>query len=383
MKKIILYAGIAATVLTSCNTEELVEVASGDAITFRSTMALSEASRGVETTTGSLQQFKVTALSNNSGTALFEEELFTRVSGGTEFKSTKSYLWHEGADLTFFAYGYTASNGGAINPEAEITLTSDQKTINLFSPEKEVNKQIDLVTAVQTATYEDNRTQAVELKFKHILSELQVLAKSDNQTYDFSIKALKFGNVLSIGDYNFDTNCWSEVKSPTTYEVRYDNKAITLNSEAQNISTTETNGHFIVLPQTLTTFGSTTEVFEASSTGRSMTRAQYVAVLLQITVKDTGLQVYPLGKEGEYAWAYIPVHTDNANKWEPGHRITYVLDFTNGAGYSDPDDPKDPVDEILDGEIKFTASVNEWTNGPQIEPDVVGPNTPVEPKPTE
>lgn len=408
MKKYILYTGIVAASLTSCSDEEVVDVASGDVITFRTSMALNEVSRGAEITTNNMQQFKVTALEQVNGynSVLFDTALFKR-GDNSEFTTDKEYLWYEGANLTFYAYSFLTQNGQEMNdalmgipnlgPDdrggCEVTLTHDQRTINNVVPAKEIKDHLDIVVAQENATYEDNRKEAVTLTFRHIMSQLVVKAKTDNEAYDFYVKGVKFCNLSSKGDWNWDQNDglvhekgggWSiRDNSKANYEVRYTDNPIKLSSDIKDITNVGGAGYPMVIPQTV----------NSTNTSYTYGWGHHVAVLLQIRTKETDLQVFPVGYEGAYAWACIPLYVGNYawtsaeqqlyNTWRPGHRITYILDFTKGAGYNDPDpnpdpddptpdpDPDDKPEPILDGLIKFTVSVQEWSKDTPIYPDLV------------
>ena len=57
----------------------------------------------------------------------------------------------------------------------------------------------------------------------------------------------------------------------------------------------------------------------------------------------------------EFGWAAVPVGVD----WERGKKYVYTLDFTDGVGIQDPEDPKPGTAIIGDG-IKFSVSVEGW-----------------------
>ena len=57
----------------------------------------------------------------------------------------------------------------------------------------------------------------------------------------------------------------------------------------------------------------------------------------------------------EFGWAAVPVGVN----WERGKKYIYTLDFSNGVGIQDPEDPK-PGTPIIGGGIKFTVSVENW-----------------------
>ncbi|MDE5586069.1 MAG: hypothetical protein K2I92_06980 [Muribaculaceae bacterium] len=57
----------------------------------------------------------------------------------------------------------------------------------------------------------------------------------------------------------------------------------------------------------------------------------------------------------EFGWAAVPVGVN----WERGKKYVYTLDFSEGVGVQDPEDPKPGTAIIGDG-IKFSVSVEGW-----------------------
>lgn len=57
----------------------------------------------------------------------------------------------------------------------------------------------------------------------------------------------------------------------------------------------------------------------------------------------------------EFGWASVPVGVN----WQRGKKYVYTLDFTNGVGIQDPEDPRPGTPIIGDG-IKFSVSVTGW-----------------------
>ncbi len=57
----------------------------------------------------------------------------------------------------------------------------------------------------------------------------------------------------------------------------------------------------------------------------------------------------------EFGWASVPVGVN----WERGKKYVYTLDFSNGVGIQDPEDPK-PGSPIIGDGIKFSVSVDDW-----------------------
>ena len=68
----------------------------------------------------------------------------------------------------------------------------------------------------------------------------------------------------------------------------------------------------------------------------------------------------------EYGWAAIPVDAD----WKAGKRYVYTLNYSEGVGVHDPDDPL-PGKPILDrGKIQFKVSVLEWLRTDEDNSDI-------------
>ncbi|MBD5216368.1 MAG: hypothetical protein HDS78_07640 [Bacteroidales bacterium] len=120
----------------------------------------------------------------------------------------------------------------------------------------------------------------------------------------------------------------------------------------------------------------------------------YFSILLRVTLKPTGhevntAQIYPYGNNTtmnvvyiekekntnkvigqvpsktstvganneivEFGWAAVPIGVN----WQRGKKYIYTLDFTDGVGIQDPEDPKPGV-PIIGGGIKFSVSVVGW-----------------------
>ncbi|MDE7421662.1 MAG: fimbrillin family protein [Muribaculaceae bacterium] len=120
----------------------------------------------------------------------------------------------------------------------------------------------------------------------------------------------------------------------------------------------------------------------------------YFSILLRVTLKPTAsevntAQIYPYGNNTtmnvvclekeknsnkivrrvenknvtpganneivEFGWAAVPVSVN----WQRGKKYVYTLDFSEGVGIQDPEDPK-PGAAIIGGGIKFSVSVTDW-----------------------
>lgn len=338
---------VALTTLASCSNEEVIEVNNNNAIMFRASMSQGVNTRGQEMNTDRLNQFYVTAIDN--GKQFFINRLFKKHDTVFELDGTDQLQWPENETLKFYAYTYY--NKGNDLPTVEnlanvlgtVSIEGTSQKIKNFTTADNIKDQIDLVTATASGSKADAGS-GVSLQFKHALIQAEFMAKSDNNVYGFKISGVKLANVVSKGNFDFNLQTQSEWDLITdntnkkTYSISYDSP-ITLGSDPQDIGDKENNGLAMLIPQQLIPWSKTNK------------DGAYVAVNLQIYIKKTGIQVFPIEKADSYGWALIPVST----KWVSGNHYIYTLDFTKGAGYGDDGEP------ILGGPIYFTATVSPWT----------------------
>lgn len=414
MKNKYLLLASATFALASCSSEEIVDLNREDEIKFRASVSYSTSTRGTETTTADFDEFYATALmdeypdddTNNSYKNLFGIMPFKKGDDGY-FVSDPPYKWSQKMKLIVYAFGYTPKDGGTLadpsdqNYFGEVTLDGDQQTMNNFHAQQNIADQIDLVAAVGNGdvgnAYNDN---FVTLQFHHVLTEVQVVAKCDSKTHRVLVKGMKYGNILSQGNYQNADNTWTEIINPSAYEIRYDNFkkldipsttpmpdtihvcSSSVNKYYHDISKSEGTGsigYAMFIPQTLTTFSKTYECWEypdgqsQSPSGKIKSRAQYIAVLIKIDAIDSKGNVtapkFPVKDENKvpgtdgYGWAYFPLYIDEHPKWEMGYRYIYHIDFTRAAGYNQDGDP------ILNVNIDFTANVAEWSHKDVFKPE--------------
>lgn len=352
MKKIMFFWAAATVALASCSSEDVIELNNGNAIDFRVAT-----SRGQETTGANIGQFIVTAIDGSNN--YFSQELFTKEAASNRYVSSSEYFWPGTRELAFYAYSYyTGTNGDKLNAIEDsklgaVTINATDQKIEGFVPAAKVENQIDFVSAYTKASSLDE-VKGVELNFNHNLIQTEVKAFTKNTNYSFEIAGIKFGNIISKGDFVFKGTA-DETKGQWTlagdekadYTVEYAT-AITLDpeaAEATDLSDLATVGHMMVLPQQL-------DGCDMENDKANITKKSYLAVKLKITRTDANAAlVFPAPASGEeYGWAYIPVSTE----WTMGNRYVYTLDFSRGAGYDENGDP------ILGEPIFFTAEVKNW-----------------------
>ena len=343
-----MFMAMAAMLIASCSSDDVVSTNTGRAIDFRTSVG----TRGTETTTDNITKFWVTAI-DEAGANYFSKQEFKKDGGF--FTSSPVYYWPAGT-LNFFAYSPSETDLGAT-----VTIDKDTKNLADFSPATEIANQKDFVTATASGTRAANETNGVELSFAHQLSQIEIKAKNTNTGYIYTVVGVRIGKPVSKGTFTFDTNKWTlTTTEKTNYAVEYTTPPRILGAEAATMMGTA-NNNAMLLPQQLVAWASATDKTNNAN-------GAYIALKIQITTKD-GARVYPAKAKGDYDWAAVAINT----KWEAGKKYVYTLDFSNGAGKVDPEKPQpvDPTDPFKPGEdilgkpIKFTVIVTPWAPADQ------------------
>lgn len=365
-----------ATVLvamSSCMEDEVLERNQGNALAFRPSIdkALSRSGNENVTDLSKLQKFKVTATIDGQSN-YFTNMLVSKASGDT-WNTEHTYYWPK-YDLGFYAYAPTDISG--------VSISDAGKTITGFTPGKNVDNQVDLLVAYNTGNRTANEASGVELNFKHALSQIDVQAKCSNPNIEIVVKSISFVNVKTKGSFTYPINttavsnnlngCWTpadDLSDAAYYKTSFEqSKEVTLESNPKSINPSKNN--FMLIPQKLTKWDKT-----------SAANGAYIAVLCRISSKDgnTKTQLYPeLTSNGDNAEKFGSIIVPIDTNWEAGKKYTYTLNFCGeggGAGQVDPNpdrndtnvdpDPKPGSsggDPVLGKPIKFTVTVENWTD---------------------
>lgn len=370
MKKNLLFAALAASVMVSCSNDDIVDVNHGEGIAFRASLdrALTRANA---TTLENMTEFNVTAIGNNAN--YFTDMTVTKI--GDEWKPAHTYYW-PGYELSFFAYTPKISG---------VSINNDRSEIKAFSPERKAAEQKDLLVSFNKGD-KKNENNGVAMNFKHALSQIEVKAKCSNEKIKIEVRGVKMVNAAAKADFTFpeeetntgyvlSQNKWSGWTDKDDHSKAYmikGSQKLQLRADEQSIMFGTNN--FMLIPQQLTAWNGTED-----------TNGAYLSVLCRIYSLDNGKEtlLYPEPtkddpKTDKYAFAAVAIDTN----WEPGKKYTYTLNFCGnggGAGEIDPNpvDPTDPTDpeidptpkpdgnggdEILGKPIKFTVTVDNWVD---------------------
>lgn len=375
MKKNFLFVAMSIMALTSCSNDDIVDVNNGSGISFRASLDKA-ITRANATNLQNLAAFNVTAIGD--GKSYFTNLGVTSDNNGASWKTASTYYWPS-YQLAFFAYAPQTLSG-------TVSIENAAKKITDFSPTQAVTDQKDLVISYNTGTKALNENSGVAMNFKHALSQIEVKAKCPNDKIKIEIMGVKLVNAAAKADFTFpeaETNTgftlqqnqwsnWGEKDDPAKAYMIKGQQAVTLTADAQSIMFGSNN--FMLIPQQLTKWDGT-----AATTGA------YLSVLCRIYSIDGGNEtlLYPQptaidDKAGKYAFSAVGIDTN----WEPGKKYIYTLNFCDnggGAGVvdptpTDPTNPTDPTidptpipggnggDTILGNPIKFTVTVDNWTD---------------------
>lgn len=187
MRKTLIGMATVLVAMSSCMEDEVLERNQGNALAFRASIdkALSRSGNENVTDLGKLQEFKVTATIDGQSN-YFTNMLVSKASSGSTWNTEHTYYWPS-YNLGFYAYAPTNIGGVSINDAG--------KKITDFAPDKDVNKQIDLLVAYNTGTRAANEVPGVALNFKHALSQIDVQAKCSNPNIEIVVKSIRFVNV--------------------------------------------------------------------------------------------------------------------------------------------------------------------------------------------
>ena len=305
----------------------------------------------------------VDAYMTTSGVKYFGQEKFKKVTTATHgvpvdnYLSDKHYYWPVGADngLSFFAVSGLPESG-----HIYFTFSSDintkKLTITNFNNYDEESMMSDLLGAYREGTKADNAS-GVSLKFHHLLSQVEIKAKSENTAYNIQITGAAIGCVSQVGTLNAT---WAASNTAPTCEwmsstaaddkknllglVMYEaGSELILTSEPISIIESLT-----CIPQTLIPWDNKISILEnmPPDEGVSGPFNSFIVVMAKITTKGTGADFY----NGNCC---IPL----SGTWEAGKKYTYILDFTDGAGYDQDGNP------IFGKPINFSCTVSDWGVG--------------------
>ena len=368
-KSVLLMAAATAIALSSCSSEDTMDIAKSSNITFRSTVGLN--SRGTEVKTDNLNNIWVSAWAGDD--VVFAGEEFKKKTDTQVFHSVGGpWFWEKDKNYTFMAFATGKDTKENLNP----TIAKDKITLTNYSPDANPAKHLDLLTAQGTGTQAANETAGAALNFDHILSQIQIKVKNTNPNVKYIIKGVRISNVKGTGTYTFTPadgkkHAWAAT-TPNQYVLK-DGVEIKLNNQNTDADLLAAANSAMLIPQDITAWNG--QVPAGSNASFKDVTGSYISLLINVQKKNAGgwEQVYPFAGEPNEKCAWTAVAIPDVT-WANGNKYIYTLDLTKGAGKVDPVDPGDGVnpggkdpdkgEDILGKPIFFKVEVEPWVDQP-------------------
>lgn len=365
----ILAVAAVATVFASCsNEEELANVGKSEsnAIRFAGISGLSD-TRATPINTANLTttNFEVMAFMS-ADNALFmggKHELGHSDQGVKIVYKTSAWdyadkdqqaYWPTAGDVDFYAVSPAMMND--LIPYFGYDMTSAAKTITYTtfdeygSSSSTIANQDVMYAVAKGRNKTNNGTTPVQMKFKHILSQVVFKAKTTSSILEVDVQSVKIHNFAVGGKFTLPEedpkmSDWTLSPLMGAYTVKLNAANVKTNDAVVDLS--DMNSPMMMIPQQLTKW-STYSAGTAVPKHEADTKKEcYLEISMKLKQNDS----YLIGSATEYKTVYVPF--DNGTGWEPGKRYIYTLIF--GGGYDDQGEP------IL-SPITFDAATVDWAD---------------------
>lgn len=367
--KILAMAAV-ATVFASCsNEEELANVGKSEsnAIRFAGISGLSDTrTTPIGTHNLTSTNFDVMAFMS-SDNALFMGG--KHVSGASDhgvkivYKTSawdyddpdKVAYWPTSGDVDFYAVS-PAITDDLVHQGFAYDMTSTAKTITYATVDEynSTGTNHDVMYAVTKGrNKENNGKTAVQMKFKHILSQVVFKAKTTSSILEVDVENVKIHNFVHSGTFTLPADEPAMSNWSTSPDEAVSIATVKLN--AANVKTNKTvavdlsdmASPLMMIPQKLTKWSTYSAGAAVSKLEADNKKECYLEISMKLKQNDS----YLIGSAAAYTTVYVPF--DNATGWEPGKRYIYTLIF--GGGYDDHGEP------IL-SPITFDAAIVDWAD---------------------
>lgn len=368
----ILAVAAVATVFASCsNEEELANVGKSEsnAIRFAGISGLSDTrTTPIGTTNLTTTDFDVMAFMSSdnalfmggkhvSGVSDHGVKIVYKTSAWDYADPDQMAYWPTEGDVDFYAVSPAISNDLVLDNGFAYDMISVAKTISyrMVDEYNTTGTNHDVMYAVAKGRNKvNNGTNAVQMNFKHILSQVVFKAKTASSILEVDVENVKIHNFVQSGVFTLPAgepaekeptmSNWSTSPDEAVFTATVKLNAANVKTNNAVVELSDMNSPLMVIPQKLTKW--------STSTGAAVSK--HVAdtkkeCYLEISMKLKQNDSYLIGSATEYKTVYVPF--DNGTGWEPGKRYIYTLIF--GGGYDDQGEP------IL-SPITFDAATTNW-----------------------
>lgn len=369
----ILAVAAVATVFASCsNGEELANVGKSEsnAIRFAGISGLSDTrTTPINTTNLTTTNFDVMAFMS-ADNALFmggKHELGHSDQGVKIVYNTSAWdyadpdqmaYWPTAGDVDFYAVS-PAITDDLVHQGFKYDMTSTLKTItyatvdeyNTTSRETKTNHDV-MYAVAKGLNKTNNGTTAVQMNFKHILSQVVFKAKTTSSILEVDVKSVKIHNFVHSGTFTLPAgepamSNWSTSPDEAVSIATVKLNAANVKTNNAVVDLSDMASPLMMIPQQLKKWSTYSAGTAVSKADADNAKECYLEISMKLKQNDS----YLIGSAAEYKTVYVPF--DNGTGWEPGKRYIYTLIF--GGGYDDQGEP------IL-SPIKFEAATVDWAN---------------------
>lgn len=369
----ILAVAAVATVFASCsNEEELANVGKSEsnAIRFAGISGLSDTrTTPINTTNLTTTNFDVMAFMS-ADNALFmggKHELGHSDQGVKIVYNTSAWdyadpdqmaYWPTAGDVDFYAVS-PAITDDLVHQGFKYDMTSTLKTItyatvdeyNTTSRETKTNHDV-MYAVAKGLNKTNNGTTAVQMNFKHILSQVVFKAKTTSSILEVDVKSVKIHNFVHSGTFTLPAgepamSNWSTSPDEAVSIATVKLNAANVKTNNAVVDLSDMASPLMMIPQQLKKWSTYSAGTAVSKADADNAKECYLEISMKLKQNDS----YLIGSAAEYKTVYVPF--DNGTGWEPGKRYIYTLIF--GGGYDDQGEP------IL-SPIKFEAATVDWAN---------------------
>lgn len=227
------------------------------------------------------------------------------------------------------------------------------------------------VADVTSSTSSAVTNGAVNLQFKHALTQINFTAQTQQDSLYVDIESIKLGNVNSKGTFTLDANtstfgsdqgAWSSQSTLVEYLPTLENNLAITNTSGAVDLTSATSDILMLMPQTFAAWNATDDITDADTDGEGA----YILISCKIYSRNGSNDTYIVGSELAYATTALPISSVASDdyEWTAGKKVTYNIIFAadgseSGGGGYDPEGGDSPVETIMP--ISFTTDTDTWT----------------------
>lgn len=351
MKKIFIFAPIAALAMASCSSDSVVEqnpskVAEANALQIFPD--IQGTTRGTVWDNGNFAEFHLktsgsfimvedadaakAAIESGSPAPATIDKNVAKAGGAWKIDATGTnlYFWpSKSSESKFTAWAPKEASAGAYEAVGGKNSEDLSKTVDLTGEKvSDVSGQKDIVVAFNEGKASDFET-GVPLKFRHMTSQIVIKAdNADKSSVQINVKAIRLNNIKTTGKWSLPTAstvdgfggaAWTGQGDEKNYIIEQASTVTLSDGTAADLTG---SNPLLLIPQTL-------EKADIAAGTK-----QYFSVLIQ--VKDgVGFtnKVYPNAEavtahsDLDYAWVAVDVN----GTWEPGKKYIYTLHFAKDS----------------------------------------------------